>query len=221
MARNIKQRPIKSKTVVLIDGKDEKWYIERVKKHHPGSFIKEMKLQPELVEEKKVQELFDRAQYELDNGASSVILIIDLDEPLRANKKTEYERFKTLYEKYLDAHSGMLKGSGVKKYGWMKQMTLIVNNPCLEYWYLLHEKRTTKYYADYDAMKIDLRKIPYLSDYNKSEDYYTSSPDIYERLQDKLSNARSNAQSFCLSNCRSVGCSEMTVFFDTIERANG
>ena len=217
MARQFKKRPSQESIALVVDGKDEKWYMAKVKEHYPCAALKNVKIKPELPSHKKVQDLFDLAKAKLDEGYSYVILIFDLDEPLK--DAGEMSKFNELYQKYLLAKDDKLSGQQIKKYGWMKNMLLVVNNPCLEYWYLLHFNKTSKHYADFAALYPDLKKIPALANYSKKEDYYNNHPDIYERLggDSGLKKARKNAVQFDNITCYSQGCSEMNRIFDYFE----
>lgn len=67
------------------------------------------------------------------------------------------------------------------------------NNPCFEYWHLLHFKQTSKYYRTFDALKKDL--MVFLPDYDKSQKYYTKEhQDIFLKLKDHLRTAIKNAR---------------------------
>ncbi len=214
MAREIKKRKTNLSIALVVDGKDEKWYIVKVKEHYPCAALKNVKIKPELPSHKRVQDLFDLAKAKLDEDYSYVILILDLDEPLK--DAGEMSKFNELYQKYLLAKENKLSGQQVKKYGWMKNMLLIVNNPCLEYWYLLHFNKTSKHYPDFAALCPDLKKISALANYSKNETYYNNHPDIYERLggDSGLKKARENALHFDYDTCTSQGCSEMNRIFD-------
>jgi len=218
MARVCKQRPAKESIAVVVDGKDEKWYFEKVKAHYPCNALRFIKIKPELPRKKKVQELFDFAHQKLDEEYTFVILLFDMDVPLKDN--TEFNKFKELYEKYLGVKGKTLVGRQRIKYAWMEKLLVIINNPCLEFWYLLHFGRTSKYYADYENLRSDLRKIPEMSQYEKSEAYYNHYPDIYVRLDrnNGLANARINASPFNIERSREEGCSEMSQVFDHFDR---
>lgn len=212
MARQKNKRESNITISIIVDGKDEKWYVEKVKENYPCPNLKSIKIDPQLPQRKKINELFDLAETKVKEGYNHVILLIDFDEPNKDPK--EYNNFKNYYNKYLNA---LNQG---KSNNWMKKITVIVNNPCLEYWYLLHFRNTTKFYSKFDPdLKNDLRKIAVLSDYEKSEDYYNKKPDIYNRLNRSggLEKARKNAKSFNISTCRSEGCSEMKVLFDLFD----
>ena len=217
MARVTKNKKSNESIALVVDGKDEKWYMAKVKEHYPCSKLKNTKIKPELPSHKKVQELFDLAKAKLDEDYSFVILIFDLDEPLK--DAGEMSKFNELYQKYILAQQDKLSGQQIKKYGWMKNMLLVVNNPCLEYWYLLHFNKTTKHYPDFAALYADLKRIPILANYSKNEAYYNNHPDIYERLEHPdvnsgLKQARENAVPFDCDTCYSQGCSEINRIFD-------
>lgn len=212
--RRLNKQNARHNIAVIVDGQDEKWYIEQVKKNYLCGKSRQAKILPNLPEKKTIDELFKEAE----NKAKEydyVILIIDLDEPLQPYKKHEFKRFKELYEKY-----GEIKNNqSTRRYKWMERLVLIVNNPCLEFWYLLHAYQTTKFYSCFEDLKKDLIKIHNFEDYEKSADYYNKAPNIYKRLNsiggtNGLRNARKNAKPFCIESCRQEGVSEMNLLFN-------
>ncbi|MCQ2264672.1 MAG: RloB family protein, partial [Bacteroidales bacterium] len=69
------------------------------------------------------------------------------------------------------------------------------NNPCLEYWLLLHFKQTTKYFPNYKFLEKELKKIDKLRGYEKKEKYYLfSKGTLYGRLKAELPTAIQNAK---------------------------
>lgn len=212
MARTIKPRKSRISIVVIADGEDEKWYLEKVREYYHPDILRRISIKPDLVQKKKVTQLFEEAENKVKEGVSYVLLIIDFDELLKNN--SELEKFKNLYGKYLDVTSAPVKKN--KKYAWMERLKVIVNNPCLEYWYLLHFRKTNKFYPNFLSLKPDLTAIPNLRDYDKNENYYKRTPDIYMRLggEEKLICARRNATPFQLHQCQNTGGSEMNLLFD-------
>lgn len=70
---------------------------------------------------------------------------------------------------------------------------VIVNNPCLEFWFLLHFVKTTDYYKNYQEVVDDLRG--FLKGYGKTRRYFMrEGKDIYSRLKPYLKNAIENAE---------------------------
>ena len=138
MSRKINKRKGNTTIAVIVDGQNEKWYMEKVKKHYSCTALKHISIKPELPTKKKVNELFDMAKRKVEEENSMVLLVIDLDEVLK--NKTELNNFKSQYTKYQNVR----QGKPVRTCGWMNKLCIIVNNPCLEYWYLLHFNLTTK-----------------------------------------------------------------------------
>ena len=56
--RKIKKRNLANSIVVIVDGEDEKWYIEKVKEHYPSKSLREMSVKPEFPQKKKVEDVF-------------------------------------------------------------------------------------------------------------------------------------------------------------------
>lgn len=215
MSRIINKRSAKSAIAIIADGEDEQWYLAQAKEHYPNETLKHTKLKPEMSQSKKSQDLFMAAKEMIDMGYTHVVLIVDLD-TVRKDPK-DLNSFKELYKRYKNAKEGRVK----KNDKWMNRLIVLVNNPCLEFWYLLHYKQTTKFYQDYDCLKRDLRKIPSLSQYEKSESYYYSNPDIFMRLggNEGLTIARRNSSlhDFSIDECSNHGISEMRLLFDFID----
>ncbi|MCQ2301212.1 MAG: RloB family protein [Bacteroidales bacterium] len=214
MSRSKTQRQPKQIVGLIVDGKDEGWYLNALKDHLHSDRLKRSNLKPELPSKKKIKELFGIAERMIKNdGYDKVFLIVDLDEPLKEKqegKGEELEMFKTWYSRYMQAQQQTpYKG----KHKWMQQLTIVVNNPCLEYWHLLHFKQTNKYFPNYEDLLTDLKR--YLPEYDKSEKYYLAKPNnIFDKLgkEEGLSKAVSNAGllgDFDVNNCTSTGMTEM------------
>ncbi|MGC3979399.1 MAG: RloB domain-containing protein [Paludibacteraceae bacterium] len=93
-----------------------------------------------------------------------------------------------------------------------------MNNPCLEFWFLLHNKETSKYFATYTDLEKELKK--HLSDYQKTEKYFKNPrQDIYQRLKPLSGKAIKNATligKFNFDNMQK-GISEMFKIFDEFQ----
>lgn len=92
-----------------------------------------------------------------------------------------------------------------------------MNNPCLEFWFLLHYEQTLKYFATYSDLKKELNK--HLPDYQKTEKYFKNSrQDIYQHLKSNLATAINNAiltGTFDFNNTHK-GLSEMHKVFNEL-----
>jgi len=219
MGRKTKQLPSRNAIAVIVDGNDEKWYLEVTKDHYSCKCrgLCNLKIKPDLPQKKSINELFKIAQLKIkDELFNKAILIIDFDSLLHSAK--ERSDFETWYNRYLSIiHDKKISNGFKASYGWMKNLLIIINNPCLEYWYLLHFKETTKFYNDFDSLESDLKKNDSLSDYSKDENYYKRCPnDIFVKLggDEGLSKARKHSKPFDITTCTSVGCSEMSFLFD-------
>lgn len=189
-----------------------------MKEHYPNVAMKKATIKPDLPQKKSVEALFALAQQKLAMESTQVILILDMDCIIKNSQ--EFEHFKVYYEKYLKSTQGTLTPREKAKYGWMNNLVIIVNTPCLEFWYLLHFSKTHKFFPDFSAMEATLRKQPGLEEYDKSEDYYKKSPNIYDRLggEEGIRMARNNAMPFSLAEAKSTGISEMNKFFEIFEK---
>lgn len=207
MARDTKKKqPIKEGIAVIADGETEQWYLQLLFSYHNVR----VSLKPEL-ECKTI-----KAQYELLSELvkkyDKVLWIIDLDVTLKDNKGSKnpgqaLNQFKTYYEK-------------ATKSKWSDRVSIIINNPCLEYWYLLHNNdKTTKYYPNYGNMKPELRKFVVdkrlFEHYDKSEkDDYRAGKGIYKKLLPYLLKMDfSKLKAFNVEKCEEESCSEMYKLF--------
>ena len=92
-----------------------------------------------------------------------------------------------------------------------------MNNPCLEYWFLLHFQKTNKVFtACTDAEK---QVSQHLEGYEKTEKFFKKDNDIYKQLKPYLQTARKNATalgSFDTHNHSKAMC-EMPLLFQELK----
>ncbi|MFY9591901.1 MAG: RloB domain-containing protein [Bacteroidales bacterium] len=97
-------------------------------------------------------------------------------------------------------------------------VVVIVNNPCLEFWFLLHFKKTSKYYDTCAEAKTELKK--YLKNYEKTRKFFTKQgDDIYLKLKPRLKIAVENSialGNYDKKNPKKAMC-EMELFFQSSE----
>lgn len=97
-------------------------------------------------------------------------------------------------------------------------VSVLVNGPCLEFWFLLHFKETARIFPECCRVEKQLRKIPALKDYQKTEKYYKSGTDIYSKLKEYQETAVKNAEKlgeFSLTKGRQA-VAEISRVFDLI-----
>lgn len=192
---------------IIIDGETEKWYFEMLKKNEPSLNIK---IKPELSNKKSIEEQYNLAIKLVNEEYSKVFWIIDLDVIIKETKECKKNK-----EKPIDTLSNYID-SIISNENYKDKVVIIINNPCLELWILLHYNFTTKSYNNCKELTSDLKK--YLSGYSKKEIYYKKKGnDIYFRLKDKLENAIANSKSLGQFDKENYikSISEMWKFFDT------
>lgn len=202
-----KPQALRPVIAVVVDGETEKWYIEQLKKFYQPKITRSIRITPQLPQVKKVAELFEYAHQLIEECYTDVFLIIDLDVIL--GNEEERKSFIRLYERSLNPDD---------KHQWMKKLTVIINTPCLEYWYLLHFKSTTRFFNNYDSLKSDLQKAsPLMKAYDKNHSFYNNPPGLFVKLYSHLTNARDNSKEFVLDEMNQKGGSEMFKLFDFID----
>lgn len=214
--RATNKRPSGDKTYAfVVDGDCERWYIELIREHE-RSFAAQVR--PELRQPKTLDEQYGLA-VELAQSYDYVLWIIDLDVVIRETKECRKGKI-TPIEKlsgYLCEIEQMNERNSEEK----REIITIINNPCLEFWLLLHFKKTTKYYEVCADLLPDLRKIKELADYEKCEKYYKKrSGDLYAKLKPLLKTAISNSEftnaKFSFENYE-TGVAQMCKLFDLEE----
>ena len=181
----------KKQCAFVADGECEHWYLQMLKRNERGIRVT---LKPEIPQKKSVSEQYNKVM-ELIEDYTYIFWIIDLDVVLP--NKTELRQLKGCISK-------------LKKF---TNVVVIFNNPCLEFWFLLHFQDTAKFYESFKKIEPDLKM--HLEDYEKTKKYYTQQNDIYKRLQPFLSDAIQNSkkhQPFDLDNFHK-GISEMYKLF--------
>lgn len=205
--RKKRTNEIKSKPTfaVLVEGETEVWYFNMLVRNERKLSVT---IKPELPHKKSLKEQFALTK-ELAEDYFKVFWIVDLDvinKETKEGKKGEEKRIQVFlkYRNELIAHH--------------KNVTVIVNNPCLEYWFLVHYDKTTKHFDTCASAEKQLKK--HLKDYEKTKDYFTKQDnDIYLKLRDNLITAIENAKRIGSFNEKepSIGMTEMDLFFDSEE----
>jgi hypothetical protein len=200
-----KSIPFKGKAnfAFVVDGECEFWYIQMLKRNERTINVN---LEPKIPQRKKLEDQYKHV-IELSENYDKVFWIIDLDvidkESQLSKRGTETALQKLI--KYCNS----LK----KEYG---NVIVIINNPCLEFWLLLHFETTSKYFDNCDSATKQLKR--YLQDYEKTQAYYTKQgSDIYTRLKPYLATALANANKLAKFNFDNVhvGVSQMQLFFNS------
>lgn len=178
--RSNRRKGLGNKTFsIIVDGKTEKWYFQMMQKNEA---LQNITIKPEINHNKKLVDQFKLA-VEHSKDFDMVVWIIDFDAIIEEDKnikKGGKPRTQELRE-YLG------------KLGKYKNVKVLINTPCLEFWYLLHFKFTSKYYPSDEDICRELKNNQ-LKDYAKTEKFYKKpNNDIYLRLKPHKDKAINNA----------------------------
>ncbi len=168
-----RKAPIQQRTAyaVLVDGETEAWYLQMLRRNEPSLGIS---IKPELPAKKTL-----KAQYEkvcdLAEEYDKVLWIIDLD----TVRKETHEAAKGHQNAAQELITLRKRVEGNDK------ITVIINNPCLEFWFLLHFEYTAKEFAHCQSAENLLKR--HIADYDKSKEFFTKqNHDMYLRLKPHL-----------------------------------
>ena len=220
---------IKRKTnpafAIVADGETEIWYLQMMKKYELENKQEEqdkqdkqqirLTIKPELPKKKRIEDLCELVCKLAQEEYDKVFWIVDLDQIKKEQREATGGK-KDPMRTFIECREKVLHG---KKYA--KRVRVIVNNPCLEFWFLLHFIYTAKAYKDYKEMEEDFKK--HMKDYDKNEDYYKAeNNDIYSKLKPYLNTAMEHSDRLGSFEPKdpSKAVSEMPLFFRT-EELNG
>ncbi len=163
-------RKIYPKYSVIVDGKTEIWYFQAMKEFFGKDAA--FNIKPELPKRKSLIDMFSLAYEMSQEGYDKVFLLLDLDKILQDNKinvlKNQLNNIKT------------------------DNIFVLINNPCLEFWFLLHYVNKNKVFVNCKQAEKELKR--YLRDYEKSKRFFLyGKRNIYELLFNLQNNAINRA----------------------------
>ena len=223
------QKPQIKKSIALIgDGETESWYIQKLKEQEKDildSMNLTLNSEPKLPSKKKGLKKLCEDIKNLEKEHDKIFWIVDFDTIIRETKekKNGKERKLDTFRKYFNDLSGKEK------------ITIIINNPCLEFWFLQHFGKISKYYSGYyGELEKELKK--HIQNYDKKRKFYNScngGKGIYSLLKQKLGKAISNSRDISNSkklpkldfnktdiNSYEIGTTEMYKLFDELKINN-
>ena len=200
--RRGKKIQTKQAFAVVVDGKTEYWYLQMLIHNEPyiSSNIKPQVPKKNIDQQYKLVTKLSEEEYD------KVFWIVDLDVLLKEEREKKGNT--SSLQQFLNYWQQLSK---------QNKVVVIVNNPCLEYWFLLHFQKTTKVFtACVDAEK-EVSK--YLQGYEKTEKFFKKDNDIYKQLKPFLKTAKENATAlgkFDTHNHSKAMC-EMPLLFKTLQ----
>lgn len=185
---------------IVIEGKSEQLYIESFKRHYNI----DANITPKL-SGNSIKQQFKNVLETYNLGYKHVFWIVDFDTIIKENREAKSKNkplndFKSYCQKVLTDIE--LKD----------KITIIVNNPCLEYWYYLHKDQfVSKYYQSGDDLLSDLKKFHIdkclFEHYSKSNRVYTG---LFQKLLPFLKQMDfERLNCFDFDECQSKSVSEM------------
>jgi hypothetical protein len=164
----------------VVDGENESWYLQMLKRNERQLKIN---IEPKLPQRKSIDEQFKLVTDLSEREYSKVFWIVDLDKIIKESRETPKGK-KTPLQTLIELRSKLQKN--------YKNVTVIINNPCLEFWLLLHFEKTSKLFDTCTEAETELKK--HLKGYEKTQKYYTKQDnDIYLKLRPLLITAISNS----------------------------
>lgn len=163
----------------VVDGETEVWYLQMLKRNERELSIN---IEPKLPSKKSLDQQFEMVMG-LAEDYTKVFWIVDYDVISKETREAKKggETSERLFIR--------LKDKTEKN----EKITVIVNNPCIEFWFLLHFEKTSKFFPDCNSAEKQLKK--HLKDYEKTRKYYTKQDnDIYLKLKDKIKTAQENSK---------------------------
>ena len=191
---------------VVVDGETEVWYLQMLKRNERDIRVS---IKPEIPNKKSVEEQYNLVCDLSSKEFTKVFWIIDLDTVIKEENeapKGKKSPLKSFEEYRTDLHENY------------ENIFVIVNNPCLEFWFLLHFEKTSKYFNTCSSVETELKK--HLKNYEKTQKFFTKqNDDIYLKLKPKLKTALQNATAignFDNKNPKKAMC-EMELLFQSEE----
>ncbi|RRD59144.1 RloB family protein [Tannerella forsythia] len=170
-------RKVNPTFAVVVDGETEMWYLKMLQQNERDLRIT---IKPEIPKRKNIEEQYKRVCAFSDKRKEydKVFWVVDFDAIIKETRETAKNK-KSSLDFFIEYRHKINK-----KY---PHVVVIVNNPCLEFWFLLHFEQTSKYFTADEAEK-QLKK--HMADYEKTEKYFKkANNDIYQRLRPHLTDA--------------------------------
>ena len=198
--RNI---PTKQSFAVVVDGETEYWYLQMLKHNEPNI---PFNIKPQILQKKNIDQQYGLVKDLSEEEYNKVFWIVDLDVLLKEER--EKKSNPSSLQKFLSYWQQLSK---------QNKVVVIVNNPCLEYWFLLHFQKTNKVITACAAAEKQVSQ--HLKGYEKTEKFFKKDNDIYKQLKPFLKTAKENATalgSFDTYNHSKAMC-EMPLLFKELK----
>jgi hypothetical protein len=204
--RNLRKNKIKAcpNFAFVVDGDTEVWYLQMLKRNERTLTVN---IEPKLPSKKSIPDQFEMVK-SLAEDYTKVFWIIDYDVIIKETREAK-KGVETPEQLFIRLREVAIK---------IKNVIVIVNNPCLEFWLLLHFEQTSRLFTPCNSAEKQLKK--HLPDYEKTRQYFTKqNNDIYLKTKERISKAIDNSSklnNFDKNNTVQAVC-EMDLFFNLSE----
>lgn len=166
---------------LLVDGECEYDYLKAFKRHEKYiQTLRNIDIEPDLPKFKSLEDQYDKLKESLKHY-DKVIWVVDYD--VITKESREQQKGKETSEQKFKRYSAELeKIAKVYKH---TEIHILINNPSIEYWYLLHYEATSRYYRKSSEAERELKK--HLKSYTKLDAKYRKQ--IFNTLYPNLGNA--------------------------------
>lgn len=205
--RRGKKIQTKQSFAVVVDGETEYWYLQMLKHNKPNALFD---ITPKIPQEKNIEQQYKKVRELSEKEYDKVFWIVDLDvllkeEREKKNSTSSLQKFLSYWKQFSEQDK-------------QDKVVVIVNNPCLEYWFLLHFRKTSRVFTACAGAEKEVSQ--YLKGYEKTEKFFKkSNNDIYKQLKPCLQTAIKNATalgSFDTYNHSKAMC-EMPLLFQELK----
>lgn len=201
---NKKKNPRTAKPVyaIIVEGQTEACYFHMLKRNEKNIRVN---IEPKIPERKSLKDQYEKAKTLVAEGYDKVFWIVDLDAIIMAPPPKKGEKQIDIFLQYQEA---------CKK---ADKIEIIINQPCLEYWFLTHFEDCNAGFTKCDVAEKLLKK--HINGYTKTQPFFTKeNHDIYLRLKAHLPNARerSKKQKPFDKDSPARGLTEMHKLFDEL-----
>ncbi len=187
---------------VVVDGETEVWYLQMLKRNERDIRVS---IKPEIPSKKSITEQFNLVCELAVKEFTKVFWLLDLDTVIRESNAVIKGKSSPLL--LLEQYRQQLTNN-------YPNAIIIINNPCLEFWFLLHFENTTKVFNSCMSAVAALKT--HIKNYEKSQRFFTQyNNDIYMRLKPYLKQALQNSKALGRFNSQypSKALCEMQLFF--------
>jgi len=165
-----KKRESKKSCVLILEGYTERRYFYKMKEKKANEKKVEFDIKPELVSKKSIYEQYLIAKEKAADKHTTVFWLLDADTIIKEYRESADKNSSNLIQ--LKSIIEEIQKERIEN------LKILLNTPCLEFWYLLHFVDTSRYYSKCELVCSELKRKE-LKDYQKSEKYYDQ---LYSKL---------------------------------------